>query len=53
MYGELHVCIGIAIVTLKDAFLFTDGRYFLQAEKQLDSYVFLFPTSTLLGISGD
>jgi Xaa-Pro aminopeptidase len=27
---------GCAIVTLKDAFLFTDGRYFLQAEKQLD-----------------
>ncbi|KAI0075951.1 Creatinase/aminopeptidase [Panus rudis PR-1116 ss-1] len=27
---------GTAIVTLKDAFLFTDGRYFLQAEKQLD-----------------
>ncbi|CAL1708592.1 unnamed protein product [Somion occarium] len=28
---------GTVIVTLKDAFLFTDGRYFLQAEKQLDS----------------
>ncbi|KAF9236072.1 peptidase M24, structural domain-containing protein [Melanogaster broomeanus] len=27
---------GCAIVTLKDAFLFTDGRYFLQAEQQLD-----------------
>ncbi|KAG6334211.1 hypothetical protein ID866_4882 [Astraeus odoratus] len=27
---------GCAVVTLKDAFLFTDGRYFLQAEKQLD-----------------
>lgn len=27
---------GCAIVTLNDAFLFTDGRYFLQAEKQLD-----------------
>ncbi|KAI9568021.1 Creatinase/aminopeptidase [Boletus coccyginus] len=27
---------GTAIVTLKDAFLFTDGRYFLQAEQQLD-----------------
>ncbi|KAG5651634.1 hypothetical protein H0H81_007977 [Sphagnurus paluster] len=25
-----------AVVTLKEAFLFTDGRYFLQAEKQLD-----------------
>ncbi|KAL4254344.1 putative Xaa-Pro aminopeptidase P [Abortiporus biennis] len=28
---------GCAVVTLKDAFLFTDGRYFLQAEKQLDN----------------
>jgi Xaa-Pro aminopeptidase len=27
---------GCAIVTLKGAFLFTDGRYFLQAEQQLD-----------------
>ncbi|KAF9003307.1 Creatinase/aminopeptidase [Cyathus striatus] len=27
---------GCAIVTLDKAFLFTDGRYFLQAEKQLD-----------------
>lgn len=27
---------GRAVVTLKDAFLFTDGRYFLQAEQQLD-----------------
>ncbi|KAG6866506.1 hypothetical protein C0991_003050 [Blastosporella zonata] len=27
---------GCAVVTPKDAFLFTDGRYFLQAEKQLD-----------------
>lgn len=27
---------GCAVVTLKDAFLFTDGRYFLQAEQQLD-----------------
>jgi Xaa-Pro aminopeptidase len=27
---------GCAIVTNKEAFLFTDGRYFLQAEKQLD-----------------
>ncbi|OCH85295.1 Creatinase/aminopeptidase [Obba rivulosa] len=27
---------GCAIVTDRDAFLFTDGRYFLQAEKQLD-----------------
>ncbi|KAJ7074964.1 Creatinase/Prolidase N-terminal domain-containing protein [Mycena belliarum] len=28
---------GCAIITPKDAFLFTDGRYFLQAEQQLDS----------------
>jgi len=28
---------GCAVVTLKAAFLFTDGRYFLQAEKQIDS----------------
>jgi hypothetical protein len=27
---------GCAIVTLDEARLFTDGRYFLQAEKQLD-----------------
>ncbi|KIJ63046.1 hypothetical protein HYDPIDRAFT_182399 [Hydnomerulius pinastri MD-312] len=27
---------GCAIVTLTNAFLFTDGRYFLQAEQQLD-----------------
>ncbi|KAJ2936840.1 hypothetical protein H1R20_g241, partial [Candolleomyces eurysporus] len=27
---------GCAVVTLEKAFLFTDGRYFLQAEKQLD-----------------
>ncbi|KAI0777354.1 Creatinase/aminopeptidase [Trametes elegans] len=27
---------GCAIVTPKDAYLFTDGRYFLQASKQLD-----------------
>ncbi|KAK7683444.1 hypothetical protein QCA50_013276 [Cerrena zonata] len=28
---------GTVIITLNDAYLFTDGRYFLQAEKQLDS----------------
>ncbi|KAG1849688.1 peptidase M24, structural domain-containing protein [Suillus subalutaceus] len=28
---------GCAIITLRDAFLFTDGRYFLQASEQLDS----------------
>lgn len=28
--------VGCAVVTLKNAFLFTDGRYFLQAEQQLD-----------------
>jgi hypothetical protein len=30
--------IGCAIITLRDAFLFTDGRYFLQASQQLDRY---------------
>lgn len=30
---------GCAVVTLQDAFLFTDGRYFLHAEQQLDKYV--------------
>lgn len=30
--------VGCAVVTQNDAFLFTDGRYFLQAEKQLDKY---------------
>ncbi|KAF8520939.1 putative Xaa-Pro aminopeptidase P [Hysterangium stoloniferum] len=28
---------GCAIITLKDALMFTDGRYFLQAEQQMDS----------------
>lgn len=28
--------LGCAVVTLDKAFLFTDGRYFLQAGKQLD-----------------
>lgn len=32
---------GCAVVTLTGAFLFTDGRYFLQAEKQLDQCVLL------------
>lgn len=32
---------GTAVVTPQGAFLFTDGRYFLQAEKQLDQYVYL------------
>ncbi|KAG1748032.1 peptidase M24, structural domain-containing protein [Suillus occidentalis] len=30
---------GCAIITLRDAFLFTDGRYFLQASQQLDRYL--------------
>ena len=30
------IVLGSAIVTLDKAFLFTDGRYFLQAENQLD-----------------
>lgn len=42
MFDDGNMCdggLGVAVVTLKDAFLFTDGRYFLQAEKQLDSCV--------------
>jgi len=30
---------GCAVVTLTNAYLFTDGRYFLQAEQQLDKCV--------------
>ena len=30
-------CLGLAIVSEDKAALFTDGRYFLQASKQLDS----------------
>ncbi|KAI8968798.1 Creatinase/aminopeptidase [Trametes punicea] len=30
---------GTAVVTPQDAYLFTDGRYFLQASKQLDQFV--------------
>lgn len=37
--AEVMMYIGCAIVTLNDAFLFTDGRYFLQAETQLDQCV--------------
>lgn len=33
----IYLNIGCAIVTKKDAALFTDGRYFLQACKELDS----------------
>ncbi|KZT24163.1 Creatinase/aminopeptidase [Neolentinus lepideus HHB14362 ss-1] len=29
---------GCAVITTKDAYLFTDGRYFLQAEKELDGH---------------
>ncbi len=36
---ELLDLLGCAVVTPKGAYLFTDGRYFLQAEKQLDQYV--------------
>lgn len=28
--------VGVAVVTLSDAFLWTDGRYHLQASSQLD-----------------
>jgi hypothetical protein len=30
---------GCAVITLDRAYLFTDGRYYLQAEKQLDESV--------------
>ena len=30
------VCLGVAVVTLDDALLWTDGRYHLQASQQLD-----------------
>jgi len=33
--------LGCAIITPNDAFLFTDGRYFLQAEQQLDQSVWI------------
>lgn len=33
---SLMSLLGCAIITLNNAYLFTDGRYFLQAEKQLD-----------------
>lgn len=32
----LLMCLGTAIVTPTEALLWTDGRYFLQAEKELD-----------------
>ena len=35
--------LGCAIVTIEEAFLFTDGRYFLQAERQLDEYADFIP----------
>lgn len=31
-----NISIGLAVVSTDDAALFTDGRYFLQANKQLD-----------------
>jgi len=36
-----YLLVGCAIVTLDKAFLFTDGRYFLQAEKQLDQLAYI------------
>ena len=55
-----HLCAqwivtGCAIVTLDKAFLFTDGRYFLQAENQLDELsdtILVFEILTLtMGLS--
>jgi len=43
--AHLRWSLGCAIVTLEKAFLFTDGRYFLQAEKQLDEYETFMPSS--------
>jgi hypothetical protein len=37
-----YLHLGCAIVTLDKAFLFTDGRYFLQAAKQLDQLAHYF-----------
>ena len=34
--SEVRLVAGSAVVTMKEAGLFTDGRYFLQAEMQLD-----------------
>jgi hypothetical protein len=33
-----HAVTGLAVITHDEAYLFTDGRYFLQAEQQLDRY---------------
>jgi len=38
MRRQSDIAVGCAIITLRDAFLFTDGRYFLQASQQLDRY---------------
>ena len=37
---DLLDLLGCAVVTPSGAYLFTDGRYFLQAEKQLDQCVY-------------
>ena len=39
VFTTVTILPGCAIVTPQDAYLFTDGRYFLQASKQLDQYV--------------
>lgn len=36
--SDLEMTSGCAIVTDTGAYLFTDGRYFLQASQQLDKY---------------
>lgn len=35
-FAAQDMSLGCAVVTMDNALLFTDGRYFLQAEKQLD-----------------
>ena len=42
---------GLALVTLDNAYLFTDGRYFLQAEQQLDKCATLHDMSTLQSLT--
>jgi hypothetical protein len=37
IFLTLFILLGCAIVTTKEAALFTDGRYFLQASQQLDN----------------
>lgn len=42
--------LGCAVITKKDAALFTDGRYFLQASQQLDAQHWKLMRSGLPGV---